>query len=74
MLFSTVGAGERVLLVWADLGAEPQHLQTTVEQIQSSVGKDYIILTVDHIRENINIHSGLLAIQSRVRGQITHFI
>jgi len=38
MLFSTVGAGERVLLVWADLGAEPQHLQTTVEQIQSSVG------------------------------------
>jgi len=38
MLFSTVGAGERVLLVWADLGAEPGHLQTTVEQIQSSVG------------------------------------
>jgi len=38
MLFSTVGSGERVLLVWADLGAEPQHLQTTVEQIQSSVG------------------------------------
>lgn len=38
MLFSTVGAGERVLLVWADLGAEPQHLQTTVEQIQSIVG------------------------------------
>lgn len=38
MMFSTVGSGERVLLVWADLGAEPQHLQTTVEQIQSSVG------------------------------------
>jgi len=38
MLFSTVGVGERVLLVWADLGSEPQHLQTTVEQIQSSVG------------------------------------
>jgi len=37
-MFSTVGSGERVLLVWADLGAEPQHLQTTVEQIQSSVG------------------------------------
>ena len=43
MLFSTVGAGERVLLVWADLGAEPQHLQATVEQIQSVVGK-YIFI------------------------------
>ena len=39
MLFSTVGAGQRVLLVWADLGADPQHLQTTVEEIQRIVGK-----------------------------------
>lgn len=38
MIFSAVGAGERVLLVWADLGTEPQHLQTTVEQIQATVG------------------------------------
>ena len=44
MIFSAVGAGERVLLVWADLGAEPQHLQTTVEQIQGIVGKHFTAL------------------------------
>ena len=62
MLFSTVGAGERVLLVWADLGAEPGHLQTTVEQIQSSVGKHHII------------EQSSQSSQSSSRGQIPHFI
>jgi len=38
MLFSGVGAGERVLLVWSDLGPQPQLFQDSVEQIQSTVG------------------------------------
>jgi len=38
MIFSNVAGGERVLVVWADLGPEPQHLQVSVEQIQSLVG------------------------------------
>ena len=45
MIFSSVGAGERVLLVWADLGPQPQLFQESVEQIQSTVGQFTVSLT-----------------------------
>merc|ERR1719347_1815003 len=38
MIFSNVGAGERVLLMWADLGPQPQLFQDSVEQVQKTVG------------------------------------
>lgn len=37
-LFSSVGAGQRVLLLWSTLGDNPAQLQATVEQVQSAVG------------------------------------
>jgi len=37
-MFSSVKTGNRVLLIWSDLGASPETLQTAVEEIQKAVG------------------------------------
>ena len=42
MIFSNVGVGERVLLMWADLGPQPQLFQDSVEQVQKTVGKHHL--------------------------------
>lgn len=37
-MFSSVKPSNRVLLIWSDLGSEPEQLQAAVEKIQASVG------------------------------------
>jgi len=38
MIYSDIVAGDNVLLVWSDLGPDPDHLQSVVTQVQQAVG------------------------------------